>query len=193
MTFNVESDLDAQTSHVERSSASSWVRTSELKPRDAVGLKLMPACVGKNSTDESEAIGRVGGRRTAAGPDGVHISGTPWRKVTKMISRHQFALTPAHAFTDFRSQGQTTKKVIADIGTPPSGKLTPFNAYVALPRSRERCCVRLMKDCLRTHPNKHVRKEDERLSRLDEEIAEWWAKVYTPNKFVGIFRTKGPE
>jgi ATP-dependent exoDNAse (exonuclease V) alpha subunit len=42
----------------------------------------------------------------------------------------------AYSFTDYRSQGQTISHTIIDIGTPPTGGLTPFNVYVALSRSR---------------------------------------------------------
>ncbi|KAH9170390.1 hypothetical protein EDB89DRAFT_1853550, partial [Lactarius sanguifluus] len=47
-------------------------------------------------------------------------------------------LTPAYAFTDYKSQGQTMECVIVDIVKPPSGGLTPFNAYVTISRSRGR-------------------------------------------------------
>ncbi|OAX36992.1 hypothetical protein K503DRAFT_694053, partial [Rhizopogon vinicolor AM-OR11-026] len=36
-------------------------------------------------------------------------------------------ITPAYAFTDYRSQGQTISHTIIDIGTPPTGGLMPFN------------------------------------------------------------------
>ncbi|KAJ7937537.1 hypothetical protein B0H13DRAFT_1588524 [Mycena leptocephala] len=49
----------------------------------------------------------------------------------KTVHRVQFPLTGAYVFTDYRSQGQTLPYVIVDIGTPPSGGLSPFNLYVA--------------------------------------------------------------
>jgi len=53
------------------------------------------------------------------------------------IRRRQLAITPAYAFTDYKAQGQTIEYVVVDIAQPPSGfKLTPFNVYVALSRSR---------------------------------------------------------
>ena len=52
------------------------------------------------------------------------------------ITRRQLPLTTSYAFTDYRSQGQTIPAVLIDIGTPPTGQLTPFNIYVALSRSR---------------------------------------------------------
>ncbi|KAF8433224.1 hypothetical protein L210DRAFT_880780, partial [Boletus edulis BED1] len=86
----------------------------------------------------------------------------------------------AYAFTDYRPQ-QTIKNVIVDIGTPPSGELTPFNAYVALSRSRGRDTIRLLRPfderLFTSHPNEHLRTEDERLNRLDHETSKWWATV----------------
>ncbi|KAF8425806.1 hypothetical protein L210DRAFT_3370064, partial [Boletus edulis BED1] len=65
-------------------------------------------------------------------------------------------LTPAYAFTDYRSQGQTTSHAIIEIGTPPSGSLTPFNIYVAF---------------------EYLRVEDERLMKLDRETRQWWKSI----------------
>ncbi|KAH9030045.1 hypothetical protein EDB85DRAFT_1891777 [Lactarius pseudohatsudake] len=48
------------------------------------------------------------------------------------INRRQLAFTPAYAFTDVKSQGQTLECVIVDIGKPRSGSLTGFNAYVVV-------------------------------------------------------------
>jgi len=50
----------------------------------------------------------------------------------------------AAAFTDYRAQRQTLQKVIIDIGKPPTFALSPFNVYVALPRSRGRGDIRLL-------------------------------------------------
>lgn len=47
---------------------------------------------------------------------------------------------------DHKAQGQTVAPVIVDLGKPPSGRLTPFNAYVALSRSRSRDEVRLLRE-----------------------------------------------
>lgn len=69
--------------------------------------------------------------------------------VKTRIYRQQFALTPAYAFTDYKSQGQTVspvKLVIIDLAKPPTGKLSQFNAYVALSRSKSREHVRLLRD-----------------------------------------------
>ncbi|KIK79554.1 hypothetical protein PAXRUDRAFT_161048, partial [Paxillus rubicundulus Ve08.2h10] len=50
----------------------------------------------------------------------------------KAIMRQQLPVTPAYAFTDYHSQGQTISHTIIDIGDPPTGGLTPFNVYVTL-------------------------------------------------------------
>ena len=42
------------------------------------------------------------------------------------VDRQQFALTPAYAFTDFKSQGQTMENVIVDITRPPFGYFFPL-------------------------------------------------------------------
>ncbi|KAJ8579465.1 hypothetical protein M405DRAFT_754484, partial [Rhizopogon salebrosus TDB-379] len=52
---------------------------------------------------------------------------------------------------------QTISHTIIDIGTPPTGGLTPFNVYL-----------------LMTHPCEYLRMEDERLVRLDDETEMWW-------------------
>ena len=85
-------------------------------------------------------------------PDGI-VPIFPTRSCFKIggrsgiiINREQYALTPAYAFTDFKSQGQTIESVIVDLAKPPSGKLTAFNAYVALSRSRGRHTIRLLRD-----------------------------------------------
>lgn len=86
------------------------------------------------------------------------------------VHRRQFALTPAYAFTDFKSQGQTIERVIVDLGKTSSFALDPFHAYVALSRSRGRETIRLLRDfdhkLLCHHPCEDLRKEDERLLEL---------------------------
>ena len=92
------------------------------------------------------------------------------------IDREQYALTPAYAFTDFKSQGQTIESVIVDLARPPSGKLTGFNSYVALSRSRGKSTIRLLRDfdekLFTVHPNEHLRREDVRLDNLEKETMD---------------------
>lgn len=94
------------------------------------------------------------------------------------VIRRQLPLTTSYAFTDYRSQGQTISAAVIDIGTPPTGVLTPFNLYVSLSRSRGRDTIRLLRDfderLLTTHPNEYLRIEDARLERMDEETNKQW-------------------
>ncbi|KAH9033268.1 hypothetical protein EDB85DRAFT_1864625, partial [Lactarius pseudohatsudake] len=79
-----------------------------------------------------------------------------------------------YAFTDFKSQGQTLECVIVDIGKPPSGSLTGFNAYIALSRSRGRDTIRLLHNfdarLFPVHPNELLRTQDELLAVLESNI-----------------------
>ncbi|KAG8692959.1 hypothetical protein FRC09_010841 [Ceratobasidium sp. 395] len=60
-------------------------------------------------------------------------------KVQRTVRHPQLPMTPAYAFTDYRSQGQAILAAIVDIAPPPSGKkLTLYNIYVALSRSSGR-------------------------------------------------------
>jgi len=94
------------------------------------------------------------------------------------VAREQLPVTPAYAFTNYRSQAQTIEYCIVDLGTPPTGKLTPFNAYVALSRSRGRNSIRLLRDfderLFTHHPSEYLRLEDERLGILDLRTKETW-------------------
>ncbi|KAI6094833.1 hypothetical protein EDD16DRAFT_1502663 [Pisolithus croceorrhizus] len=55
-------------------------------------------------------------------------------------------MTPAYAFMDYRSRGQTTPCVIVIIITPSSGSLNLFNSYVALSRSGGSSSTCLLRD-----------------------------------------------
>lgn len=94
------------------------------------------------------------------------------------VRRTQLPITLAYAFTDYRGQGQTINYVIVDIGWPPSGGLTPFNAYVALSRSSGAQTIRLLRDfessLFTKHPSEFLRNEDRRLERLDKETKIRW-------------------
>ncbi|KAG1789545.1 uncharacterized protein HD556DRAFT_1243708 [Suillus plorans] len=89
----------------------------------------------------------------------------------EVVIRVQLPLTPAYAFTDYRSQGQTISNTIVDIAQPPSGKLTPFNVCVALSRGHGRENIRLRdfdEKLVTTHTNEYLRLEDRRLLELNE-------------------------
>src|SRR6266404_5630665 len=96
----------------------------------------------------------------------------------KTVTRKQLPVTAAYAFTDYRSQGQTIDHAIVDIASPPSGRITPFNIYVALSRCRGRSSLWLLRDfdekLVTTHPSEFLRTEDARLEKLDGDTERWW-------------------
>jgi hypothetical protein len=101
------------------------------------------------------------------------------------ITRRQFPLAPAYAFTDFKSQGQTIDHVLVDIGKTSSFSLSPFNAYVALSRGRGRQTIRLLRDfddlLFTRHPSESLRVEDERIVDLTRKTKDDYLKgVYDP-------------
>ena len=87
-------------------------------------------------------------------------------------------MTGAYGFTDYRAQGQTIPYVVVDLAQPPTGALTPFNAYVALSRSSGRDTIRLIRDfndALFTTPACSVLEaEDKRLEFLDQATRNEW-------------------
>jgi len=95
------------------------------------------------------------------------------RNKSHSISQRQLALAPAYAFTDYKAQAQTLEYVTIDISQPPSGSLSPFNAYVALSRSRGRGTIRLLRDfndeLFVHHPSEDLRREMLRLEELNKE------------------------
>ena len=100
---------------------------------------------------------------------------------TRTVARSQYPITAAYCFTDYRSQGQTIPHVIVDIASPPSGKLSLFNLYVALSRSSGRESIRLLREFddeifLESHEPELVL-EDERLDELDNATKVWWQKI----------------
>ncbi|EUC62460.1 ATP-dependent DNA helicase pif1, putative, partial [Rhizoctonia solani AG-3 Rhs1AP] len=105
------------------------------------------------------------------------------RKQSKsaQVTRRQLPITAAYAFTDYRARGQTIKKVIVDIARPPSGALTPFNAYVALSRSSGAATIRLLRDfddaLFQQPPSHELEAEDQRLLELNNTTKDRWVRV----------------
>jgi len=99
-------------------------------------------------------------------------------KRTKTVRRSQLPLTLAYSFTDYRAQGQTLHRVVVDIGQPPTGRLTAFNAYVSLSRGKGRQSIRLLRDfednLLQTVPSQALLEEESRLAILSEETERTW-------------------
>lgn len=97
-----------------------------------------------------------------------------------IVTRKQLPLTASYALTDYRGQGQTLYPVIVDIGNPPTGHLTGFNAYVALSRGRGRDSIRLLQDfddtLLTVHASEYLRQEDLRLHSLDQQTQLQWTE-----------------
>ncbi|KAG2366211.1 hypothetical protein BDR07DRAFT_1275095, partial [Suillus spraguei] len=85
----------------------------------------------------------------------------------------QLALTPAYAFTDFKSQGQTIEHVLVDIGQTTCFNLSSFNVYVTLSRSHGRETIRLLRDfnndLFLQHPSEDLRVEESHIHALVEE------------------------
>ena len=101
------------------------------------------------------------------------------------VSRQQIPITPVYAFTNYRSQVQTIDHCIIDLATPPVGKLTPLNAYIALSWSWGRDSIQLLCDfdeCLFTHhPSEHLHIEDEWLvewiTRQKRNVSRPWHPI----------------
>lgn len=103
------------------------------------------------------------------------------RGKSRTVTRTQFPITGAYAFTDYRAQGQTIPCVVVDIASPPTSGLSLFNLYVALSRSSGRDTIRLLRDFddstfLQGHVPELL-EEDDRLGGLDVVTREWWAKM----------------
>ena len=111
----------------------------------------------------------------------IHLNGQKLQ-----ITRYQLPITPAYAFTDYCGQGQTIIPGLIDIGPPPSGGLTPFNAYVALSRGQSCATIRLLRDfddkIFTEHPSEFLRLEDERLVDLDRKTRQWWEQFHLHRK-----------
>jgi hypothetical protein len=95
----------------------------------------------------------------------INVVDSDGKRSQRIIERHQFPITGAYSFTDYRSQGQTILTVFVDIAKPPTGSLSLFNLYVALSRSSGRDSIRLIRDFdddifLQRHDNKLLEEDD---------------------------------
>ena len=103
------------------------------------------------------------------------------RDKARTVTRTQYPITGAYSFTDYRSQGQTIPHAIIDIASPPTGKLSLFNLYVALSRSSGRDSLRLLRDFddemfLQCHEGELI-EEDERLEAMNTVTKDWWGRM----------------
>lgn len=75
--------------------------------------------------------------------------------------------------------------VIVDIGQPPTGRITPFNVYVALSQAKSRESIRLLQNfdqqLLQQHLSEYLHVEGEKLKKLYEETTEWWRFIANYN------------
>lgn len=98
------------------------------------------------------------------------------------VTRRQFSVDAAYAFTIHKGQGQTVPYVIVDIGATKRFPVDAFAAYVALSRSRGRETIRLLRDfdnkIFTQHPSEELRIEDERLKMLQEETKKRFDSGY---------------
>ncbi|KAI0349340.1 hypothetical protein OH77DRAFT_1377707, partial [Trametes cingulata] len=103
----------------------------------------------------------------------------PKKAVKRTVTRRQYPITAAYAFTDYRAQGQTIPMVIVDIKQPPGpARLSLFNLYVALSRSSGRDTIRLLRDFdnemfMQPH-DPDLLAEDDRLEDMNEITKTWW-------------------
>ena len=102
--------------------------------------------------------------------------------ITRTVTRRQYPMMGAYAFTDYRSQGQTIWHLIVDIARPPYGQLNLFNIYVALSRGTGRDNIRILRDfdedTLKSSQIVELELEDDRLENLDQKTLV----LYTNNE-----------
>ncbi|CCO32973.1 Pc17g00330 [Rhizoctonia solani AG-1 IB] len=99
------------------------------------------------------------------------------KEVRQCVNRLQFPITPAYAFTNYRSQGQMIPAAIVDIATPPSGNgLNLANLYAALSRCTGKDNIQILQDFDESMFSKswdyELVKENKRLERLDKETED---------------------
>ena len=182
VTSNIATDLDI-TNGARGTIVDIMLNSEEpaLEDGPIVTLKYLPQCV-------LVKLGHTRAARLDGLDDGV-IPIFPAKssmqivreRKTKTVTRLQYPITAAYCFTDYRSQGQTIPRVIIDIASPPSGKLSLFNLYVALSRSSGQETIRLLRDFddeifLEAHEPELVL-EDERLDTLDATTKDWWQEL----------------
>lgn len=182
VTNNLQTDLDI-TNGARGVIADIILNHNEppLEDGSIVHLKFLPECV----------LVKLSRTRAAALPhleEGVipiqRVSSSMQIAVdgkSRTVTRAQFPITGADAFTDYRAQGQTIPYVIIDIAPPPTSGLSLFNLYVSLSRSSGRKTIRLLRDFndemfLQVHEPELI-DEDERLEAMDTATKEWWERM----------------
>ena len=137
--FDDSTDLDMMNGALRKNTQWTWCLMRERKRRQENSMyALVPMNRTKASAlDELEPgillVAPLTRTFAVASANGKQIS----------ISRQQLPITPAYAFIDYRAQAQTIEYCLENIGSPPSGRLMPSNAYAALSCSRGRDNIRL--------------------------------------------------
>ncbi|KAF8516495.1 hypothetical protein JB92DRAFT_2252791 [Gautieria morchelliformis] len=146
VTFNVKTELDiangvrGEVTHIVLDEREPPVRQEEAK----IQLKHPPAYVlVKLHRKKAGQLPRLQAGVVPIVPMQKKFTITVGNK-QRTVTRTQLPITAAYTFTDYRSQGQTIPTVIVDIATPPTGGLTPFNAYVQLSHSSDASSIRLL-------------------------------------------------
>ncbi|KAG9046207.1 hypothetical protein FS837_004878 [Tulasnella sp. UAMH 9824] len=92
------------------------------------------------------------------------------------LTRHQYALVPAFAFTDYKAQGQTLNHVVIDIGQPARGHISQFNGYVAISRGTGPENLHFLRDfdarLFKSGTDEDLAAEDARLEALNQQTTE---------------------
>jgi len=163
VTENVETDLDiANGARGDIVGIVLHPKEPPIGDRPVVKLKFLPTCilVKMYRTRASRLEGLDQGVipiEPAMASYRVKIPTENGGTFLRTMKRRQFPITPAFAFTDYRSQGQTIPYVVVDIASPPNGNLNLFNLYVALSRSSGRDTIRLLRDFDPKHGEEEVR------------------------------------
>ncbi|KDN44040.1 hypothetical protein RSAG8_05772, partial [Rhizoctonia solani AG-8 WAC10335] len=177
VTLNIETELDVANG------SRGTIQKIIFDPREPVDttsrkvtLQHLPLCIlVKIHRTKAHRIDRLDDGVIPIVPFQQKYSLTRMNQPSTQVARRQLPITSADAFTDYRSQGQTIERVIIDIARPPSGSITPSNAYVALSRSRGRNTIRLLhSDIFTKTPCEMLKIEEERLNQLNEETERVW-------------------
>ena len=111
----------------------------------------------------------------------IRLTSSKRKEYKSTVQQHQYPMTAAYRFTDYQSQGQTISHMVVDIATPPTGRLSLFNLYVALSHSSGRATIRLLHDfdnnVFQVLHSPDLLAKDERLEELDRNTREWRQKM----------------
>jgi hypothetical protein len=111
----------------------------------------------------------------------IKIPSAQQKIVNRSMKWAQLPVTGAYAFTDYRSQGQTILYTIIDLASPPTSKLSLFNLYVTLSRSKGHSNIRILRDfddnIFKQSHDSALTMEDEHLKNMNKTTLAWWTKI----------------